>query len=400
MIDDGLKDWSGHNASYALSVLDEFNRRGLTCELFANRDIERVHGERVNVHPSFRNFAAGLFFEWRCLPSEANRLARALAANCSHIRDLLGELTSHVRTGDVILVLIASSRTTLAYAIWLLWLSFRGRRVNIVFVLHNSPLKSFRWDARLLEKAGSGHRVFWAAHTDPVRKACADISGHESFLLPLPFGAKSGVQSSRPAEDTRVVFSYLGVALVPKGLDVLVHAIDGVADLLKSGRLRLVVQCNIHRADPQLQELSQELGALARRLPGIEVIAGAFTATEYQQKMSDSDLLLIPHRRQFYKSALSGIFTEALAMGKPVIVASDTYMADELKHYGSGLCFEDGDPIALAEAMRKAMGDIQKLRHRALEAQSAWQAIHNAERYVTELSAIVNGAGEIPGHAD
>jgi glycosyltransferase involved in cell wall biosynthesis len=305
-----------------------------------------------------------------------------------------------VRAGDVILVLIASSRTTLAYAAWLLWLSIIGRRVKIVFIVHDKPLKSFRWDARLLEKAGWGHRVVWAAHTDHGRKACAELTGYESFLLPLPFGAKPAVQSSRGAEDTGVVFSYLGVALIPKGLDILVRAIEGVADLLKSGKIRLVVQCNIHRADPLLQRLLRDLGVIARRLPGIEVIAGSLTPAEYQQKMSDSDLVLIPHRSRFYKFVLSGIFTEALAMGKPVVVASDTYMAEELERYGAGVCFEDGDPVALAQAMRTAMSDIRNLRLRALEAQSAWQAIHNAERYVTELSAIVDSIEGMPGHAD
>ena len=87
-------------------------------------------------------------------------------------------------------------------------------------------------------------------------------------------------------------------------------------------------------------------------------------------------------------------------MGKPVVVASDTYMAEELERYGAGVCFEDGDPVALAQAMRTAMSDIRNLRLRALEAQSAWQAIHNAERYVTELSAIVDSIEGMPGHAD
>lgn len=390
MIDDGLKDWSGHNAAYALSVLDELCRRGIQCELFANRNISQLDTTRVNVVPAFRNFAAGISLQWRSLPAAINRAARFLYANWSHLLDLFAAVNPYVRRQDVILVLIASSRTTLAYALWFLWLSILRRRLTILFVIHNRPHALFKWEARFLQAAASGHTIIWAAHTTPVQNMCTDALGRQSLLLPLPLGADCTVRPPSRPPDSTIVFSYLGVALVPKGLDILVNAIEGVSDLLRAEKLALVVQCNIHREDQQLEELYQELAALARNIPGIEIIAGPLTPTEYHRRMNDSDLVLIPHRRQFFRFALSGVFTEALSAGKPVVVASDTYMAEELRRFGAGICFEDGNSVALAQAMRAAVDDIEGLRRRAFEAQSVWRGVHNAERYVSELCTVVD----------
>jgi glycosyltransferase involved in cell wall biosynthesis len=182
----------------------------------------------------------------------------------------------------------------------------------------------------------------------------------------------------------------LGVAGFPKGLDILVNAVEGILDLLREGKLRLLVQFNIHIASRPLEKLHKELSLRARDIPGIEIVGGPLTPAQYQQAMNDSDVILVPHRRQSYKYALSGIFTEALSVGKPVVVASDTYMAEELQRFGAGICFEDGNPRALAQAIRAAVEDIEGLRRRAFEAQAAWRSMHNAERYVTELYAVVN----------
>jgi glycosyltransferase involved in cell wall biosynthesis len=388
LIDDGLKDWSGHNAAYALSVVEELCRRGTGCELFANCRMSKLPIDGFPVHLTFQNFAAGMFFESRVLPRALNRLARVASANWSHLRDLFSKVTPYVRKGDLLLVLIASSRTTVAYALWLRWLAMTRRSIAVVFIVHNRPEALFKWEARFLETVGAGHRLYWASHTEPVQKMCAEAVGSRSFLLPLPFGATGTVKSLRSPSGSGVIFSYLGVAGLPKGLDILVDAIDSVTDLLRDGRLKLIVQCNIHLANNRLEELKKRLKALARDIPGIEVIEKALTDAEYRERMSDTDVVLIPHRRQFYQYALSGIFTEALAMGKPVVATSDTYMAKELLRSGAGVCFEDGDPLALAQAMRSVVDNIEALSNRASAAQNAWRAIHNADRYVTDLCAV------------
>lgn len=387
MIDDGLKDWSGHNASYAMAVLDEMSRTCIESELFVSRDIAQVQGTRVNIHPAFRRFAAGLFFNSGVIPSSANRAARFLFANWSHMVDLFRNVTANVGNGDIILVLIASTRTTLAYAAWLRWLLIRKRRVAVVFVLHNAPHAQFKMEARLIARI-SGQRLLWAAHTRHVRDMCTSALGHDAFLLPLPLGATVIAQPVSRATGSPAAFSYLGVAGFTKGLDILVAAIDHLSDLLQNGRLKLLVQFNIHIPNERLEALRQKLLTLADGIPGIVVLSGPLAAAEYEQEMRKADVILIPHRREYYRYALSGIFTEALSMGKPVVVAADTYMAEELKTCGAGVCFEDGNPRSFAYAIRSALEDIENLNRRAVETRSAWRDIHSAERYVTELASM------------
>jgi len=392
MIDDGFKDWSGHNAAYALSILDELIARGIDCELFVNRAVIPMAARESQIRRAFRIFAAGFSLEWRFAPVFIQRLLRIAFANWSHLRDLLESVSPHIRLGDTVVVLIASSRTTLAYALWLRWLSLSKIPVDAVFIVHNSPHSFFKWETRLLAAAAGKCRVHWAAHTEHVRGRCADLAGGDAFLLPLPFGALSSPEGCRDRNyGSSLLFSYLGVAGFTKGLDLLADAIEQIQDLLIARRLRLAIQCNVHMKNEPLEQLARRLARLASQVPGIEGIPGALTPAEYRRRLSESDLLLHPHRRRYYQFALSGIFTEALSMGKPVILAAGTYMEEELQRFGGGLSFQDGDAAAFANVIRKAVEDIDSLRSRSAAAQPVWRNTHNAAQYVDKLHALVGG---------
>jgi glycosyltransferase involved in cell wall biosynthesis len=117
---------------------------------------------------------------------------------------------------------------------------------------------------------------------------------------------------------------------------------------------------------------------------GVRVVAG-LSAEEYDAEIANADIVLVPNRCEYYRHALSGVFTDALALGKPVIVAEGTYMAKELGRHGSGATFRSGSATALAETMRQTARRLGELRHKAAQGRVAWLEIHNPKTYVDTL---------------
>jgi glycosyltransferase involved in cell wall biosynthesis len=95
---------------------------------------------------------------------------------------------------------------------------------------------------------------------------------------------------------------------------------------------------------------------------------------------------------QFYRSRTSGIFVEALAAGKPVIVTDDTWMSDQLQRYGAGLTFRDQDANGLAGRVRELTANYEHFRAAAERSSRQWAGIHNPER----LYDIIQSAREGP----
>jgi len=389
IIDDGFTGWAGHNAGYNLSLCDELSRRSIAHQLFCHQSAATLSGLPPDVKPVFKQFAATVSFQSKYLFRWLNRVVRVLAANAGHFSDLLSRVSPEVCDGDIVLVAIQSYRTSLAYGLWLLWLSMKRIRVTVVFVVHNVPHKYFGHEMACLRFLAGRQRIILAAHADPVAEHCCRATGQKCHLLPLPFASAMGdLPVAREIKDAVISFAYLGVAGLTKGLDLLVKAVDEQEDLLRAGAIRFIIQCNVHMPNAEVENLRSRLNEQATRMAGIRLVTRSLVPDEYYREIDTSDVVIIPHRAEYYRCALSGIFADALARGKPVIVSDGTYMAKVLRQYGAGLLFPEGDARGLSDAIRVAVLRIGELREKAFSAKKAWRDIHNPGRYVDALLAI------------
>jgi glycosyltransferase involved in cell wall biosynthesis len=389
IIDDAFTGWTGHNAAYNFSICDELAKRSIACQLFVHRSIRDSGMLRGDLRPIFKQNTHTASFTIRFAPGGINRLLKLGVLNFRHFVALLSG-TATIENGDIVLVAIESRYTSFAYGLWFFILSLKRVKLNVVFIVHNVPSDILKWEMLFVRTVGIGHHVAVAAHTEPIKNLCEESTGARCYLLPLPF--KNDERAGNEPERTRirpVVFAYLGAASFAKGFDIVVQAIDGVADKLKNGDIKIAVQCNVCDESAEMAQCEERLLSLAQNTTGIDVMKGALSAEEYYEQMKDADVVLIPNRGEFFAYALSGVFTESLARGKPVIVSDDTYMAKELVRHGGGMTFRSGNAAALAETISNAAARIGVLRNDALIAQRAWADRHNPERFVDEFIEII-----------
>ncbi len=85
----------------------------------------------------------------------------------------------------------------------------------------------------------------------------------------------------------------------------------------------------------------------------------------YYRLLGQADAVLLPYDAKIYRSRSSGVLTEALAAGKPVVVTENTWLSDQMTAFGGGVICRSGDPADLARAIRELGADYDAHRQRA-----------------------------------
>lgn len=216
-------------------------------------------------------------------------------------------------------------------------------------------------------------------------------------VVVIPHGAEAttstgGVASAEP-DGRRSVLTW-GLLSQGKGIE---WALMALAEL--RGSLELPVYRVVGRTHPRVLERDGEayrerLLALTRSL-GLESTVvfddRYLSQAELWQVIRESDVVLLPYDSR--EQVTSGVLTEAVAAGKPVISTSFPH-AVELLASGAGVLVPQGDPAAIAAALTRVLTDRGASERMAEEARGLasslrWSSV--AARYVG-LAASVAGA--------
>lgn len=397
LIDEDFKDFGGHHASYDMPIAEELRKLSIEVHIFVHFMAD-CSGQRVGTFsPVFTKAKWARTVDSRIIPRQVARLLKLGIANICTLLDLVRKVTPKIRTGDVLLMCRPNGQTRIAYSLWSIFLSFRGIRVTEVCVFHNVPHRFFRAEAFFWGLCARMQKVIYVAHTEPLVALCKHLTGKKCFLLPLPLALHGQYEENGGSPDRTVTFSYLGLAHRNKGLDTLISAINYVRDMLSQRVINLIIQCYLVDEEKSSIDMIAALEAQARAVSGISLIKAQMEPEEYARVMMSADVIVIPHRKPTYGAALSGVFTEALALGKPVIVARGTYMAEQLGVYGGGLTFESGNPESLAIAIRNICKDIKVQRGEAEAGRTKWLETHNQRRFASEFLKLIERAGDEAG---
>src|SRR5262249_7056359 len=105
------------------------------------------------------------------------------------------------------------------------------------------------------------------------------------------------------------------------------------------------------------------------------------TTAQYYELLARAGIVLLPYTLENYHAQTSGIFAEALAWGKPVVVPRGTWMAAELKRYGAGVTVLSGGRHRLYETVLQAVEDYRCLRSAAADKALRWREFHSPATY-------------------
>jgi len=384
LIDNSLKNFTGHHFEYIRSVASELQTRRTEVLVLAHR---KASAEFDRFFPVDRTFERS-HYDWPCRIRKIGFFVNLWLLNKSFYDGLNRSLGKRIGSDWLLFAPNVNHLEMFAWAWWLRKIP-EDRRPQVRLFMRwsyfqkQNPSESERFTFvaerafRLLERFSTLRLV-----TDSSRLAeeYSRLTRLPIDVLPIPHTGSIDAAPAAPHDTPVAVF--LGGARTEKGFSVLVEA----ARLMKDDPIQLAVQC--HRDDPDDAEATQAHATLEKvSRKTLRLVPESLDSKRYYELLASADIVVIPYREQNYRARTSGILVEALAAGKPVVVTEGTWMADQTVREKVGLPFQDGNPQDLRRAILELASSLETYRDRAVLHRGRWLSFHNPSRLVEMLLA-------------
>jgi glycosyltransferase involved in cell wall biosynthesis len=210
-------------------------------------------------------------------------------------------------------------------------------------------------------------------------------------VLEVPVAMDPPAIVSGAAGRARPGVAYVGHMSQLKGFHLLPEIIRGCTG--QSPRPQFTVQIQ-NRSQRGMEPLVQWFD----RQPASEVrlVEGAQSPDSYYRMLADADIVLLPYSPSFYGRCSSGVFAEAAALGKVMVVPEGTVAARQAREFDLGVVAASAwTGAALAEAVGTAVRDRVRLQAQATAAAARFRSEQSVENFWSRLLAALPEAGRI-----
>lgn len=389
--------------NYNTAILQAARRRGLSARLFCQVGAPAEAMAVLEAQPLFRLD--------RDMPAamEEEPLFRAFHTNGTIFRDLQ-DLEPLISPRTTLFVQQITDLELPGLAQW--WASLPiDRRPRLVVCLRfyvENPFTSL-YGVAIMALAAAGSRVRFCTDTVQLADYFGQGLARKPDIIPIPHVSPLSVVSVRttstPPDEvppslsaqlqqlhSRPGMTVVGLSLGSVGVHKGFLMVHNTIKTIRAARLpvHFIVQAKL---GPHVVGDRSLLKAHIKRLQAdrgadLLLIDEALDEAAYRAVLESCDILVMPYIAEVYRYNSSGIFAEAIAAAKPVIVPQHTWMGHELlRHNAAGVALHDLTPAAIAQAVAAIIANRATLEQRARVVAESWIAFHNAERLVDYLVA-------------
>jgi glycosyltransferase involved in cell wall biosynthesis len=225
---------------------------------------------------------------------------------------------------------------------------------------------------RLLERAWREGRVRLSTDSVKLAQEYAQLTEILFEVFPIPH-TRRFIPSQAAARCPSLRIGSLGNPREDKGFNELVDALLLFRRVCPELRVEFVVQVN----NPGRNCARSVERLRAAGLPNVTFVEHALPSADYAGLLASLDIILLAYPQDAYRARTSGVFIEAVAAGKPVVVTAGTWMADELGRWGAGVVIERPSPAGIARAVGTAVSEFAALHAKAQETAAACASFHS-----------------------
>lgn len=223
--------------------------------------------------------------------------------------------------------------------------------------------------------------VLLATDSDLLAKDYAEALPAPLVTFPIPHTHEEPAPSRR-TPGTRLRCVSLGNARAEKGIREIFNALEILRSEGHADKFLFDLQVN----DPDdesamaVEWMRGQIGSdLALRNESLSPV-------EYRALLESADVVLVPYFSHVYASRTSGVFLEAAAAGKPVVVIAGTWMEYEAKKNDiPAIVIDECSGKAIADALVKLYDEYKAVALQAETAGRTLRAFHNPKTFVEKM---------------
>lgn len=261
---------------------------------------------------------------------------------------------------------------------------FSSKKLKIVNILHWFPNNSYK--IKIIKKLKQTSENYFLVHTDDIKKRIENINSKISVnyinypvktLDILNYNKKEAIASlDLPLEiDKKFTLLYFGGTRHDKGLDILLESLK-------------LVSCEVNLLIVGKEELFTK-SYILKESESIKSNVSIFTKLEFvpeediQKYFYISDIIVMPYRKYF--NGESGVLTDAIQAGKPVIVPNIIHFPSILNSYKNGSVFNAEDPKELANAIESTLSNYEDYLRNAGIASNHFAKTRNTDKFAEKF---------------
>jgi glycosyltransferase involved in cell wall biosynthesis len=402
-LDNGLISKGEHSYNLAAKLTGALSRRNMRCRVFGVQAMDQSIVEELGAVAHFKRSIYETMGSWygeKQLRSVAavvrGRLASGptgserktwKALNQTFEKDL-GALPPDVWKSDNLVIVPTISQNQILGLIRYLLRQPRERLPRVVCQLMFPPTwtpwgaiavngeqfyrRAFQLAAPLLDRF-----LFFTVENTAMQALFEKDFGIRAEILPIPFDGTSPKETGGGT----VRLGFFGTSKCDKGFHLLPKAIE----LCQRQGLDAEFVVQIHHSGWEQRTIEAERAL--RALKGVQFVEGVLAGADYAAWTSQIDVMLLPYDPVAFGAARgSGIFTESVAAGRPVIASRGTFAGASIENNeAEGEAFAPYTSEGLAAAIARLIPNLPACKARAMERTDAFARRHNADTYVDVL---------------
>lgn len=353
-----LVGYSGHYFNQVLGFREAARARGIETKIYIPRKADPKVIEDLGAH------ALLPFLRWYNVSKDA------FLDDFASAQFTLSPLWKDLEAADVSerdILVITSSRPQVIFGL-AQWMRSRSSSANpsVVFRFFGPEFFNFRagtfiesaWTYYLASRSllgiGDEERVFFSLNNKAALARLEQLCLRRAFYLPVPkyYGSITERFESCPTGDLTIY-----IHINSRSDQMLRRIFELVRRILrKHGGVNFLVRLS----DSVDVETAFDKELIGR---GLELLPAEQNHVEYLTTIDRADIILLPYDPVEYRGIVSGVFCEAVAMGKVAIIPAQTWMADHVSEgRAAGVLFKKNNKSGLVEAVEQAIRDRQRLQ--------------------------------------
>jgi glycosyltransferase involved in cell wall biosynthesis len=222
-----------------------------------------------------------------------------------------------------------------------------------------------------------GRKLFFTTENKSMANLYRTTFGIEAGILPVPLHA-AGLPHDRNSKTVRLGF--YGYSKSDKGF----HLLPEIAAICQAKGLD--VEFHIQIQHSQWEQVTVKAERALRGMSNVSLIEGTLSSQDYVAETNKADVVLLPYDPVLFGMRGSGIFTESVTAGRPIIASEGTFAAESInKGDVQGEVFAPYTAQACADAIARLLPRLSEYIARAAAQAEAFSRSHNGETYVDVL---------------
>jgi len=406
IISQNLASQAGHDFNYACSISDAAEEQDVQAYIFASKEFTQSIKDNIKPHFSTIYLDTSRF---RSKPIATINCAKIveplrkalsfLTKNYSIFCELV-KLRDFACVDDNILFLVPTFRLTEILGIYLYTLlPFKGERLLVAVNHYSYQVGSgcdylSSWLASLVYACLSSYKsrsLVIATDSRSLAISMQNIYHHPIYVLPIPHVHNQDMLTTSDASDhSHYSIGFFGLGNEAKGF----HKLPLIVAISKESLLKstnFILQANIDVSNDKLVKAANELSAIH----SVDLLRNDLSSADYYIYLNSTDIVLFPYDPGQYRFQTSGVFSEARALGKVVLVQKDTWLHEEVNAYGGGLACDFDKQDSILKTFNVIAQDYVELKQQAVVRAPTWSQKHSAKGFLNELSLIWQEHNEV-----